>query len=55
MSLSVTDVALASGFTSMSAFIRMFKIMKGCTPSEFRKMYSPNVQEQVAGRPADAL
>ena len=55
MSLSVTDVALASGFTSMSAFIRMCKTMKGCTPSEFRKMYSPNVQEQVAGRPSDAL
>lgn len=42
MSLTVTDVALASGFTSMSAFIRMFKIMKGCTPSEFRRMYSPH-------------
>jgi AraC-like DNA-binding protein len=42
MSLSVTDVAMTSGFTSMSAFIRMFKIMKGCTPSEFRKMYSPH-------------
>lgn len=40
-SLSVTDVAMASGFSSMSAFIRMFKIMKGCTPSEFRKMYRP--------------
>ena len=41
MSLSVTDVAMASGFSSMSAFIRMFKLMKGCTPSEFRKMYTP--------------
>ena len=40
-SLSVTDVAMASGFSSMSAFIRMFKIMKGCTPSEFRRMYRP--------------
>ena len=40
MSLSVTDVALASGFSSMSAFIRMFKLMKGCTPSEFRRMYT---------------
>ena len=40
-SLSVTDVAMASGFSSMSAFVRMFKIMKGCTPSEFRKMYRP--------------
>ena len=38
---SITDAALSSGFTSMSAFIRMFRIMKGCTPSQFRKMYSP--------------
>ena len=45
MSLSVTDVAMASGFSSMSAFIRMFKIMKGCTPSEFRKMYSPDMEK----------
>ena len=39
--LSVTDVAMTSGFSSMSAFIRMFKIMKGCTPSEFRRMHQP--------------
>ena len=45
-SLSVTDVAMASGFSSMSAFIRMFKIMKGCTPSEFRKMYRPASRNQ---------
>ena len=45
MTLSVTDVAMSSGFTSMSAFIRMFKIMKGCTPSEFRRMYWPQVRE----------
>ena len=38
-SMSVTNVALACGFSSLSAFIRMFKIIKGCTPSEFRSMY----------------
>jgi AraC-like DNA-binding protein len=37
--LSITDVALSSGFSSLSAFIRMFKIIKGCTPSEFRSIY----------------
>ncbi|MDD2958614.1 MAG: AraC family transcriptional regulator [Lachnospiraceae bacterium] len=37
--MSVTDVSLSSGFSSLSAFIRMFKIIKGCTPSEFRSMY----------------
>ena len=39
--LSITDVAMESGFPSMSAFIRMFHITKGCTPSQFRKMYHP--------------
>ncbi len=41
MTLSITDVALSTGFSSMSAFIRMFRLMKGCTPSQFRKMYTP--------------
>ena len=37
--VSVTDVALNCGFTSISSFIRMFKIQKGCTPTEFKSMY----------------
>ncbi len=37
--ISVTDAALQSGFTSLSAFIRMFKLVNNCTPSEFRNMY----------------
>ena len=36
---SVTDVAIRCGFSSISSFIRMFKIHKGCTPTEFRNMY----------------
>lgn len=40
-SLSVTEVALRSGFESLSSFIRMFKIMKSCTPTEFKNMYDP--------------
>lgn len=36
---SVTDVALSCGFTSISSFIRMFKLQKGCTPTEFKNMY----------------
>lgn len=39
-STSITDVSLSCGFSSLSAFIRMFKIVKGCTPSEFRAMYT---------------
>lgn len=36
---SITEVAYNSGFTSLSSFIRMFKQIKGITPSEFRTMY----------------
>ncbi|MCR5415646.1 MAG: AraC family transcriptional regulator [Pseudobutyrivibrio sp.] len=36
---SVTDVAINCGFTSISSFIRMFKIQKGCTPTEFKSLY----------------
>jgi len=37
--MSITEVALHSGYTSLSAFIRMFKLIKNCTPTEFRHMY----------------
>lgn len=37
---TVTDVALNSGFSSLSSFIRMFRIIENCTPTEFRSMYS---------------
>lgn len=37
--ISITNVALSCGFDSLSSFIRMFKIVKGCTPTEFRNMY----------------
>ena len=38
-SVSITEAALSCGFSSLSAFIRMFKIIKGCTPSQFRSLY----------------
>lgn len=37
--LSITEVAILCGFSSISSFIRMFKIIKGCTPSEFKGMH----------------
>ena len=37
--ISITNVALSCGFESLSSFIRMFKIVKGCSPTEFRNMY----------------
>ena len=38
-SLTVIEVALQSGFSSLSAFLRMFKQINNCTPTEFRSMY----------------
>ncbi len=42
--LSILDVALQSGFKSLSTFNRVFKSYKNCTPSEYRKLnrrYTP--------------
>ncbi|MCC8137722.1 MAG: AraC family transcriptional regulator [Clostridiales bacterium] len=40
---SITEVALLSGFSSLSTFNRMFKKKKGCTPSEYRALCSQEV------------
>ncbi|MCR1842680.1 AraC family transcriptional regulator [Murimonas intestini] len=37
--MSVTDVAMNSGFSSLSAFNRTFKTLKNCAPSDFRKKW----------------
>ncbi|MBE6023295.1 MAG: helix-turn-helix domain-containing protein [Cellulosilyticum sp.] len=34
--LSITEIALQSGFSSLSAFNRLFKQQRHCTPSEYR-------------------
>ncbi len=38
--LTVIEVATQSGFSSLSAFLRMFKLSNNCTPTEFRKIYN---------------
>lgn len=40
--LPVTDVALQSGFNSISTFNRLFRKVKNCTPSEYRSMNGNN-------------
>lgn len=35
--MSITDVAMNSGFSSLSAFNRTFKALKNCAPSDYRK------------------
>ncbi len=37
--ISITEIALQSGFSSLSTFNRMFKKLKKCTPSKYRKLY----------------
>ena len=41
-SINITEVALTSGFNSISSFMRMFKADKGCTPSKFRELHWQN-------------
>ncbi len=36
--ISITQIAVQSGFSTTNSFIRMFKQLKNCTPTEFRKI-----------------
>ncbi|WP_167957424.1 AraC family transcriptional regulator [Anaerosporobacter faecicola] len=36
--LSITEIAMRSGFGSLSSFNRVFKTAKNCTPSEYKKL-----------------
>ena len=36
--INVTEVAIRSGFNSISSFMRMFKIVRNCTPTQFRNL-----------------
>ena len=38
--ISVTEVAMRAGFKSLTTFNRIFKELKHCTPSDFKKLYS---------------
>ncbi len=37
--ITITDVAMQSGFSSISTFNRVFKTVKECTPTEFKNYY----------------
>lgn len=37
--MSISQIALQSGFSSVSTFNRTFKKMKGCTPTQYRGMF----------------
>ena len=38
--LPITEISLKAGFSSLSSFNRTFKRLKGCSPSEYRSLYS---------------
>ena len=46
--LSITDVALQAGFSSISTFNRTFKTKKGCTPGEYRALFRHNKNNEEA-------
>ena len=55
--LSVTDVALQSGFSSLSTFNRTFRTLKSCTPSEFKAFHQRRgirVRKRSTGETAPA-
>lgn len=43
--ISITEVGTHCGFNSISSFMRMFKIVKNCTPSQFRNFHTEYYQE----------
>lgn len=45
-SLSITEVAMQSGFSSLTTFNRIFKAEKNCTPTEFKKMYMTSAHDK---------
>ncbi|WP_394524721.1 helix-turn-helix domain-containing protein [Lacrimispora sp. JR3] len=47
--LSITDVAMGAGFSSMSAFNRTFKMFKNCSPSDYRRMKQQNIIQETNG------
>lgn len=38
--LSITEIALQSGFSSLSTFNRTFRKIKNCSPTEYRNLYN---------------
>lgn len=39
-SIPITEVAMRSGFKSLTTFNRIFKEIKHCTPTDFKKLYA---------------
>ena len=46
--LSITDIALQAGFSSIPTFNRTFKLKKGCTPGEYRALFTKGYDKENA-------
>lgn len=49
--LSISEIALRNGFSSISAYRRNFEKAYGCTPSDFRAAYRAEQKESAASSP----
>ena len=47
--LSISQIALQSGFSSVSTFNRTFKKLKGCTPTQYRGMFQVRLDDHDQG------
>ena len=47
--LSISQIALQSGFSSVSTFNRTFKKLKGCTPTQYRGMFQIRLDNHEQG------
>ena len=47
--LSISQIALQSGFSSVSTFNRTFKKLKGCTPTQYRGMFQVQLEHHNQG------
>lgn len=47
-SLPITEVAMRSGFSSLSTFNRIFKDVKHCTPSSYQRFYCSTGEDPLA-------
>lgn len=50
--LSISEISLRNGFSSISAYRRNFEKAYGCTPSDFRALYRAEQKEGTASLPA---
>lgn len=47
--MSISQIALQSGFSSVSTFNRTFKKLKGCTPTQYRGMFQVPLDSEHQG------